>query len=547
MPSIAKKSSIAISDISDPYEERCMTIKGEMLIGQQTVTGTQANIQAVNPATGEKLAPIYIGGSRAHVEQACELAEAAYVTYRETTLEERATFLETIASEIEAIGSELIERAMAETGLPQARIEGERGRTCGQLRLFASVVRAGEWLDVRIEPAMPDRQPLPRADLRQRQIALGPVAVFGASNFPLAFSVAGGDTASALAAGCPVVVKGHSAHPGTSELVGQAIQKAVKACNLPEGVFSLLFGAGNDIGQALVDDPRIQAVGFTGSRSGGMALMKTAQARPQPIPVYAEMSSINPVFLLPAALKARGKALGEAFVGSLNMGAGQFCTSPGLVIAVKGSELDAFIEAARGAVEASGAQTMLTPGIHHAYQEGVASLSGAAKVREIARGQTGSDYQCQTGLFAASASDFLASEALQAEVFGASSLVIECADEAEVKRVAEQLEGQLTATLHMDDADIDAAKALLPTLERKAGRILANGWPTGVEVGHAMVHGGPFPATSDSRTTSVGSAAIHRFLRPVCYQSLPEGLLPDALKEGNPLNVTRLVDGKREL
>jgi NADP-dependent aldehyde dehydrogenase len=524
-----------------------MTIRGEMLIGQQSVTGTQANIQAVNPATGEKLEPVYTGGSRAHVEQACELAETAYAIYRETSLEERATFLETIASEIEAIGSELIERAMAETGLPQARIESERGRTCGQLRLFASVVRAGEWLDVRIDPAMPDRQPLPRADLRQRHIALGPVAVFGASNFPLAFSVAGGDTASALAAGCPVVVKGHSAHPGTSELVGQAIQKAVKACNLPEGVFSLLFGAGNEIGQALVDDPRIQAVGFTGSRSGGMALMKTAQARPQPIPVYAEMSSINPVFLLPAALKARGKALGEAFVGSLNMGAGQFCTNPGLVIAEKGPELDAFIEAARGAVEASGAQTMLTPGIHRAYQEGVTSLSGAAKVREIARGQTGSDYQCQTGLFAASASDFLASEALQAEVFGASSLIVECEDASEVKRVAEQLEGQLTATLHMDDADLDAAKALLPTLERKAGRILANGWPTGVEVCHAMVHGGPFPATSDSRSTSVGSAAIHRFLRPVCYQSLPEGLLPDALKEGNPLKVSRLVDGKREL
>ncbi|GEN29423.1 2,5-dioxovalerate dehydrogenase [Halovibrio variabilis] len=524
-----------------------MTIRGEMLIGQQTVTGTQANIQAVNPASGEKLDPIYVGGSRAHVEQACVLAETAYATYRETSLEERATFLETIASEIEAIGSELVERAMAETGLPQARIEGERGRTCGQLRLFASVVRAGEWLDVRIDPAMPDRQPLPRADLRQRHIPLGPVAVFGASNFPLAFSVAGGDTASALAAGCPVVVKGHSAHPGTSELVGQAIQKAVKACQLPEGVFSLLFGAGSEIGQALVDDPRIQAVGFTGSRSGGMALMKTAQARPQPIPVYAEMSSINPVFLLPAALKARGKALGEAFVGSLNMGAGQFCTNPGLVIAVKGPELDTFIEAAKGAVEASGAQTMLTPGIHHAYQEGVSTLSSDAKVREIARGQTGSDYQCQTGLFAASASDFLTSEALQAEVFGATSLVIECEDAAEVKRVAEQLEGQLTVTLHMDDADLDTAKALMPTLERKAGRILANGWPTGVEVCHAMVHGGPFPATSDSRTTSVGSAAIHRFLRPVCYQSLPEGLLPEALKEGNPFNVSRLVDGKREL
>ncbi len=251
--------------------------------------------------------------------------------------------------------------------------------------------------------------------------------------------------------------------------------------------------------------------------------------------------------MLPAALKTRGKELGEAFVGSLNMGAGQFCTNPGLVIAVKGPELDAFIEAARGAVEASGAQTMLSPGIHRAYQEGVTSLSGAAEAREIARGQTGSDYQCQTGLFAASASDFLASKALQAEVFGATSLVVECEDAADVKRVAEQLEGQLTATLHMDDADLDAAKALLPTLERKAGRILANGWPTGVEVCHAMVHGGPFPATSDSRTTSVGSAAIHRFLRPVCYQSLPEGLLPDALKEGNPLKVSRLVDGKREL
>lgn len=524
-----------------------MALEGNLLIGQQAVTGTQVHIQAVNPTTGEKLAPVYIGGSRAHVEQACELAEAACITYRETSLEARATFLETIASEIEAIGSELVERAMAETGLPQARIEGERGRTCGQLRLFASVVRAGEWLDVRIDPAMPDRQPLPRADLRQRHIALGPVAVFGASNFPLAFSVAGGDTASALAAGCPVIVKGHSAHPGTSELVGKAIQKAVKACNLPEGVFSLLFGAGNEIGQALVDDPRIQAVGFTGSRSGGMALMKTAQARPQPIPVYAEMSSINPVFLLPAALKARGKALGEAFVGSLNMGAGQFCTNPGLVVAVKGPELDAFIEAAKGAVEASVAQTMLTPGIHRAYQEGVASLSSAANVREIARGQTGSDYQCQTGLFAASASDFLASEALQAEVFGASSLIVECLDAAEVKRVAERLEGQLTATLHMDDADVDTAKALLPTLERKVGRILANGWPTGVEVCHAMVHGGPFPSTSDARTTSVGSAAIHRFLRPVCYQSLPEGLLPEALKDANPLKVSRLVDGKRKL
>ncbi|MCP1363610.1 aldehyde dehydrogenase (NADP(+)), partial [Halomonas sp. BBD45] len=456
-------------------------------------------------------------------------------------------FLETVASEIEAIGDDLIQRAVAETGLPQARIEGERGRTCGQLRLFANVVRAGEWLDVRVDPAMPDRQPMPRADLRQRHIALGPVAVFGASNFPLAFSVAGGDTASALAAGCPVIVKAHSAHPGTSELVGRAVQKAVAKCGLPEGVFSVLFGSGRDVGAGLVADQRIKAVGFTGSRSGGTALMKIAQNRKEPIPVYAEMSSINPVFPLPAALKARGEAMAEGFVASLNMGAGQFCTNPGLVIAEKGEALDAFVAKAGEVLKGSASQTMLTPGIYDAYQQGVGRLSSHDKVREVARGQVGeTPNQCQSALFVTSAADFLAEETLQEEVFGSSSLVIECADTAEVKRVAEHLEGQLTVTLQMDDADLDAARALLPTLERKAGRVLVNGWPTGVEVCHAMVHGGPYPATSDSRTTSVGSAAIFRFLRPVCYQALPEGLLPEALKESNPLGLKRLYDGKRE-
>ena len=524
-----------------------MNLEGKLLIGQQAISGQQADIQAVNPATGEKLSPAYPGGSKAEVDQACALAEAAFDSYRETGLKARATFLETIAAEIEGIGDELVERAMAETGLPRPRIEGERGRTCGQLRLFASVVRAGEWLDVRIDPAMPDREPLPRADLRQRHIGLGPVAVFGASNFPLAFSVAGGDTASALAAGCPVVVKGHSAHPGTSELVGRAIQRAVAACKLPEGVFSLLFGSGKEIGQALVADPRIQAVGFTGSRSGGTALMATAQARPQPIPVYAEMSSINPVFLLPEALKARGKAIAEGFVGSLNMGAGQFCTNPGLVIAVEGPELDAFVAAAGEAVKGSAGQTMLTPGIHDAYQQGVGRLASHAKVTEVARGQAGETaHPCQAGLFVTQAEAFLSDPALQEEVFGSTSLVIACADAQEVARVAAQLEGQLTITLQMDDGDLATAKQLLPTLERKAGRILANGWPTGVEVCHAMVHGGPYPATSDSRTTSVGSAAIFRFLRPVCYQALPEGLLPEAIRDGNPAGVSRLVDGKRE-
>ena len=522
-----------------------MTLQGTSLIGREAVTGDQAMIHAIDPASGEALAPGYPGLDRHAVAQACQLAEEAFAAYRETSPEVRAAFLEAIAAEIEAIGDELITRAMAETGLPRARLEGERGRTCGQLRLFAGVVRAGEWLDVRIDPALPDRQPLPRVDLRQRHVALGPVAVFGASNFPLAFSVAGGDTASALAAGCPVVVKAHSAHPGTSELVGRAVQAAVTRCQLPEGVFSLLFGAGKEIGQALVADPRIQAVGFTGSRAGGLALLATAQARPQPIPVYAEMSSINPVFLFPEALATRGQAIAEGFVGSLNMGAGQFCTNPGLVIGIKGQALDAFIEAAGEAIMGSAAQTMLTPGIHAAYQDGVGALVGEA--REIARGPLGDGpCACQPALFAASADDFLKSDTLQAEVFGAASLVVECDDLDQVRAVAEHLEGQLTATLQMDDGDLDAARALLPVLERKAGRILANGWPTGVEVCHAMVHGGPFPATSDARTTSVGSAAIHRFLRPVCYQNLPAGLLPESLQDGNPLGVSRLVDGKRE-
>lgn len=524
-----------------------MDLQGTLLIGQQVITGSQADIYAINPATDERLPPDYPGASRAEVEQACQFAAAAFDQYRETSLEQRALFLETIATEIEAIGEPLIERGIAESGLPQARLEGERSRTCGQLRLFASIVRTGEWLGLRHDPALPDRQPLPRADLRQRHIPLGPVAVFGASNFPLAFSVAGGDTASALAAGCPVVVKGHSAHPGTSELVGRAIQRAIARCGLAEGVFSLLFGSGKEIGQALVADSRIKAVGFTGSRSGGTALMATAQARPEPIPVYAEMSSINPVFLLPEALKTRSNKLAEGFVTSLTMGAGQFCTNPGLVIGLKGAELDAFVATAGEAVKVSRAQTMLTPGIHDAYQRGVTALAGSASVKEIARGQADdAPHRCQAGLFITSASDFLTDSALQSEVFGATSLVIECQDSAEMLRVAERLEGQLTATLQLDDGDLELAKQLLPVLERRAGRILANGWPTGVEVCHAMVHGGPYPATSDSRTTSVGSAAIYRFLRPVCYQDLPAGLLPQSLQDNNPFNVPRLIDGKRE-
>lgn len=525
-----------------------MPLQGHQLIGQQSIAAAGNPLYAINPATGQLLDPGYASGAQHEVDQACQLAWSAFDRYRETTLSARADFLETIAQQIEAIGDALIERAMLETGLPRARLEGERGRTCGQLRLFASVVRAGEWLDVRIDSAQPERRPLPRGDLRQRQIALGPVAVFGASNFPLAFSVAGGDTASALAAGCPVVVKAHSAHPGTCELVGRAVQQAVAQCGLPEGVFSLLYGAGNELGQALVTHPRIQAVGFTGSRSGGTALMHAANNRPQPIPVYAEMSSINPVVLMPAALQARAEALGQAFVASLTMGAGQFCTNPGLVLAVKGEALDRFVAAAAASVAQSAPQTMLTPGIYKAYSTGVTRLCENAKVREIASSALPSESAspCHSTLFLADAADFISDERLQAEVFGSCALVVECTDLTQLQAVLEHLEGQLTATVHMDDADHAAARGLLPTLERKAGRILANGWPTGVEVCQAMVHGGPWPATSDSRSTSVGTAAIYRFLRPVCYQDIPQTLLPEALRDGNPLAISRLLDGVRE-
>jgi 2,5-dioxopentanoate dehydrogenase len=524
-----------------------MDLLGKMLIGQKTVQGSQDAIHAINPSNNELLNPSYRGGTKEDVNDACQLAWEAFESYRETQPEPRAQFLETIAEKIEALGEVLIERAVLESGLPHARIEGERGRTCNQLRLFAKTIRDGEWIDARVDTALPDRKPVPRADLRQRHIPLGPVAVFGASNFPLAFSVAGGDTASALAAGCPVIVKAHSAHPGTSELVGRAIQAAVKSCGMHEGVFSLIFGSGIEVGQALVANPFIKAAGFTGSRSGGMALWRIAQSRPEPIPFYAEMSSINPVFLLPEALRARSGQLGEEFVSSLNMGAGQFCTNPGLVIAIKSSDLDNFVESASSLVKKSPSQTMLTPGIHEAYVDRVKELNSSGKAQEVACGQNGEGpNRCVTRLFRASAAEFLENQTLQDEVFGASSLVVECQDESELLSVAESLEGQLTATFQMEKADVKFAQALLPILERKAGRLLANGWPTGVEVCDSMVHGGPFPATSDSRTTSVGTAALYRFLRPVCYQNLLDELLPAAIKDGNPLSLKRLINGERE-
>lgn len=521
-----------------------MTLTGELLIGRQFIRGTHGTIHGIDAATGATLEPAFGGATPEQLDQACALAWQAFDTYRETAPERRADFLEAIAANILALGDALVERCVSESGLPRARIEGERGRTVGQLRLFAGMLRQGDFLELRVDPAQPERKPLPRPDLRLRHIPLGPVAVFGASNFPLAFSVAGGDTASALAAGCPVIVKAHPAHPGTSELVGRAIRQAVQELDLPEGTFSLLFDAGLAVGQGLVADRRIKAVGFTGSRAGGMALMAIAATRPEPIPVFAEMSSINPVLLFPHALAHRAAAIGEAFAGSLTLGAGQFCTNPGLVLAVAGEGLDRFLESAAASLARIGAQSMLTPGILRAYCNGVGTLTQHPRVQAVARGQAGNDMQGEAALFCTDADAFLADEALRHEVFGASSLVVRCRDLAEMRRVVESLEGQLTAALHLDAGDHDAARTLLPSLERLAGRILVNGFGTGVEVGHAMVHGGPWPATSDGRTTSVGSLAIARFVRPVSYQDMPADLLPPSLRPDSPQRHNWRLDGK---
>jgi 2,5-dioxopentanoate dehydrogenase len=519
-----------------------MPLTGRLLIGFERVA-TSKTFHAVDPTRGAQLDPPFHVAGPAEVERACALANAAFDPYRQVALASRARFLEACADRIIGLGDSLLERAGQETGLPRARLEGERARTVGQLRLFAQVVRQGDWLGLRIDHAQPDRAPLPRADLRLRKVPLGPVAVFGASNFPLAFSAAGGDVASALAAGCPVVVKAHPSHPGTSELAAAAIADAAKECGMPEGTYSHLAGPSNELGAALVTDPRIKAVGFTGSRSGGLALVKLAAARREPIPVYAEMSSINPVILMPGALNTRAEKIATGFVTSLTLGTGQFCTNPGLILAVDGPDLDRFVTAASEALAKSVPGRMLSAAICANYHGGVARLRNHETLTQIvaaspaATGNLGS-----AALFGVGARDFLADASLAEEVFGPSSLIVRCRNAADLHDVVDAWEGQLTATLHLDAADHAAAGRLLPVLERKAGRILINGWPTGVEVCHAMVHGGPYPATSDSRVTSVGSLAIDRFLRPVCYQDVPESLLPPELRDGTS-GLRRLVDG----
>ena len=526
-----------------------MQITGDILIGSRSVRGAGSPSRATNPATAQELEPAFSGATAADVDAACQLAEAAFDSFRNTSPEVRATFLESIAQGIVDLGDTLVERVMAESALPRPRVEGERARTAGQLRLFASLVREGRWRDVTIDHAQPERKPLPRPDLRAQKIPLGPVAVFGASNFPLAFSVAGGDTASALAAGCPVVAKAHPSHLGTSELIGRVIQRAVQHAGLHEGVFSLVGGEANAVGEALVKHPAIQAVGFTGSRRGGRALVAIAASRSVPIPVFAEMSSINPVFLLPAALEQRADAIAQGLADSVTMGTGQFCTKPGLVFGLACDAWERFRTAAIASFSAKSATTMLNRGIHGAFCEGTARWTNHAQLEQLATGSAPATdgFTGQPILFATTAQSFLASPELSEELFGPSTLLIECRNDDELLACARALEGQLTATMHLAEPDHALASTLVPVLERKAGRVLVNGFPTGVEVTYAMVHGGPSPATSDSRSTSVGAMAIERFLRPVCYQDFPAALLPEALHETNPLHLERLIDGEREL
>ncbi|OAN33409.1 aldehyde dehydrogenase (NADP(+)) [Microbacterium sp. H83] len=520
-------------------------LTGHSSIAGRSLPGTGDALHAIAPDTGEELDPPYSQIDVEQLREATAAAADAFPSFSRLEPEAHATFLDSIADEIDALGDALIERGMRETGLPQARLVGERARTTGQLRLFAEVVRSGEHRGVRIDPAQPDRTPLPRVDIRQRRIPLGPVAVFGASNFPLAFSTAGGDTASALAAGCPVVFKAHSSHPGTSELVASAIARAIATHGLHPGVFSHVFGPGRSVGQALVSDPDIHAVGFTGSREGGLALVRTAQQRPVPIPVYAEMSSVNPVFILPGALDGDVQALAAGYVQSATGSSGQLCTQPGIVFVPRGEHGDAFLRAVAEALNAATGQTMLSPSIAAAWREGVATRDAHAEV--LARGADGEGPHAPAPVIhAADLPAFDTDHVLHDEIFGAASLVVRYDDVADLVQAASRLEGQLTATLQLSADDHELASALLPVLERKVGRILAGGWPTGVEVGHAMVHGGPFPATSDSRTTSVGTLAIDRFLRPVAYQNIPDELLPEALRDANPWHVPRLVDGRRE-
>jgi NADP-dependent aldehyde dehydrogenase len=523
-----------------------MTITGENYLGTRRSALGGETFQAFDPVANNALDPEFHGATESEVDAAAQLAEKAFEVYRRKSGRERAAFLMKIAEEIEGLGDDLINRCHQETGLPKARLQSERGRTTGQLRMFAELITEGSWVDARIETALPDRQPVPKPDLRSMLIALGPVGVFGASNFPLAFSVAGGDTASALAAGCTVVCKAHPSHPGTSELVASAILRAAEKTGMPEGVFSLLHGTTPDVGLAIVRHPLIQAIGFTGSFGGGKALFDEAAKRPVPIPVYAEMGSVNPVFILPGAQNSNADELSNMVTSSVTLGVGQFCTNPGILVTMSGKKVSPFEQLLAQKIEACSAGAMLSPGIRKNYEAALNNLKNQPDVELLSQGKNnGVNTPGVPHVLRTNVKSFLSNPELGKEVFGPSTLVVASETREELLAVAKALDGQLTATLIGTREELPDYADLVHVLERKVGRLIVNGLPTGVEVCHAMVHGGPFPATTDSRSTSVGTAAILRFVRAVCYQGFPQNLLPEELKDGNPLSIWRLVNGER--
>jgi len=523
-----------------------MIIEGKQLIGFEQIAEGKEIFHSVNPALGIKQEYKFYKATEIEAMMACEKAAAAFQVYRKKSGKEKAVFLEAIAEEIKNLGDQLIDICCSETALPKARIEGERGRTVNQLLMFANMLREGSWLDARIETADPSRAPLPKPDIRYMHVGLGPVVVFGASNFPLAFSVAGGDTASALAAGCPVIVKVHSAHPATGELVGKAIQNAAMKTGMPDGVFSMLHGDGSVIGVLLVKHPHIKAVGLTGSFKAGKSLFDAAVKRDVPIPVYAEMGSTNPVFILPGAMKLNKEKIAQGFSASVTLGVGQFCTNPGLLMYENREGAQEFTNQLKGEFEKTAGGAMLTETIFKSYNEGIKHHTTLGEIEVLANGVAGDGANRANPILFKTTGSVLETHAeLAEEIFGPTSLVVEMKSKNEMLATARNLSGHLTATVHGTEEDLITYKDLLDILEQKVGRIVINGFPTGVEVCHAMVHGGPYPATTDGRSTSVGTAAIFRFTRAVCYQGLPQAFLPEELKNENPLNIWRLVNGER--
>ena len=524
-----------------------MPLTGKSILGYASAETRGQAFRATNPATGEQIQPQFYSASTEDVNRAALLAERAFPQWSAASGKTKAALLRKIAEKIESLGDELTNRVNEETALPIARVKIETGRTCFQLRFFAQVVEEGSWVAARIDQADPNRTPVPKPDVRSFYRAIGPVAVFCASNFPLAFSVAGGDTASALAAGNPVVVKAHGAHPGSAEMVGQAIRDAARESNAPEGIFSLLFDSGVDVGVSLVKHPSIKAVGFTGSLQGGRALMDAAASRPEPIPVFAEMGSINPVFILPGAMRERAADLAKGTYGSVTLGAGQFCTKPGVIVAAADSA-EPFVSNLRELIRAGGDFTLLTSRIHEAYLSGTkarANQQGISKLSQPAAAPSAAGLRVAPMLFETTASAFIRDPKLHAEIFGPDTMLVTHSSREELLQLARSLEGHLTATIHGTEEDLHDYADLVAILQSKVGRLIFNGYPTGLEVCHAIVHGGPYPATSDGRTTSVGSHAIHRFARLVCFQGFPNAALPDELKDENPLGIWRLIDGNQ--